>query len=1522
MSVFVDRVRLVEQGILKLDELVEELHEEVREEPQAIDLFFTQLEDASKSGQFSPDTRVLIDTELRGLAEKVGYHSRHTHSPPNSGTVASTTSGGRSNKSGDTRFGTRPSQPGSRGGGSSYDPSDPTRGGLFYDRYHLLDPLGRGGMGMVWKAQATELAHAELREHSRDGFYALKIPSSEFIEQLGADFATELMRKEASRMQELGSPTSGSTSIVRFYDFSVVPDGDLPYFVMEYLEGKDLAEEIKQNRGGVRLSAVRDIVTDFADALTFVHDAGYFHADLKPANLFVTKGERQQDRRRGKLLDFGISRRANNLTETEAMTPDYASPDMLNRDAPEISDDVYAFGLVVYELLAGRYPFPESRKAKDDASRREARRRRPPKIEGLNRRAMDALYQALAFERSERPPNIKAFTDLLFRDPKLRSRILAGTAATFAVAGLGFSGYNEFAMLRPLLAEARTTISDGQGERFLQNVLEVANNAPGVDSRVTDRATADRVRYLKNWHGYALEPGIDAILKSATYNPQLKPAVRTAALRFVNVYELERYDLNAGIAYLDRMGAYGAVLDQMPNFDLTNLKKELEEKHRQNQNQLTNDYDLALKSQQLLPSDGEINLLNTLIALKTVLPSYFEVARVSATELLAERVRRMENVSSFDEVNGLLSEAYDGVLPEEIRVATAHFEAEATVQRLSELAIASPEDLRTLASLAIELRDVLASDPGNRVVAEKLAAATSVLKELERDLQRNRWRSAEPLRETLAPLDDKRLLADPIAELNTAINSLETRIATAYGTLRNALPKNASELEDRLGKLAATYHNHPRTEIERRRLFEHTLEQARGNPRSASEWLAYSAQIASNKREYEELAETEVFVKDLLNVRKDELFARATSEIATSQDVDALGRAVVLLVGLSGSTPYDQERASTLASAAADRLEKLVAQLPPGETLELLARNQAALGRAQAVQDRVVVLTTGAQNAIARQQAQKIADRVDRVASQLATIAVDQKWLSSTKSALQALEGSNAYEQQRDQVAAAWFERLSRHVEQNSSPNTSQLVRDSRGLLSSAQLSALEEQLARSTGERRDRQEFNRARTGFEIAIANQNLDQAASDLKRLKSLGLSDPLLKQNEAGISRGETMLASAYLKRATELERNGNYNDAYNYLSIARRYNANVEGIRTITSVVEGKRALLRAIERASPSAVRTALADNAPLTGVLAERAARSFQKRIEAELTEGDYDVASDLWNSADYWLQEQGSSSYFSTVKKRIFALLNHAGIVATAKGSLSQKESDELQNYYLASVRPHLSPEDEARTSATLQAAFREGASLHPPGVNHARICKSLFPDANCPSLTKRLCERVNCTDRLRTPQGNMLINVARIDDGERAFYISTLEVTRKDFGLYCRATGRCEVIGRGNDLKPMTNVSFKDASGFADWLAKTTGLGYRLPSRDEWRTAASFVKDGDRGNKNCASGVKSNALLISNSGNPASLGVKNMIGNAQEWLDDGSAIGGDFDTPLETCKASIIRRPGPDGNERTGIRVVRDA
>jgi serine/threonine-protein kinase len=217
---------------------------------------------------------------------------------------------------------------------------DLTTGSTFANRYQIIEELGKGGMGKVYKVFDTKI-----REKVALKLIKPEIASDrETIERFSNELrlARKIRHKNVCGMYDLGE-AEGSH-----------------YITMEYVHGEDLKTMIRMSTG-LTVGTVLSIGKQVCDGLAEAHSLGVVHRDLKPQNIMIDKGGNV------KIMDFGIARsiREKGITGPSVMigTPEYMSPEQAEAKEVDHRSDIYSLGIILYEMATGKVPFEERRRS-------------------------------------------------------------------------------------------------------------------------------------------------------------------------------------------------------------------------------------------------------------------------------------------------------------------------------------------------------------------------------------------------------------------------------------------------------------------------------------------------------------------------------------------------------------------------------------------------------------------------------------------------------------------------------------------------------------------------------------------------------------------------------------------------------------------------------------------------------------------------------------------------------------------------------------------------------------------------------------------------------------------------------------------------------------------------------------------------------------------------------------------------------------------------------------------------------
>lgn len=204
-------------------------------------------------------------------------------------------------------------------------------------RYELIERIGSGGMSVVYKAKDRALGR----------IVAVKMMHESFTSDSGF---LKRFQQEAHAAANLAHP-----NIVTVHDIG--QDAYKHFIVMEFVEGQTLKEIMRSyNEEPMPISRTLDLMIQVCNGIGYAHRANLVHCDVKPQNIIVTVDERV------KVADFGIARAISGATQQQQVsqvwgTPQYFSPEQAAGDPPTPASDVYAIGIILFEMLSGRLPF-------------------------------------------------------------------------------------------------------------------------------------------------------------------------------------------------------------------------------------------------------------------------------------------------------------------------------------------------------------------------------------------------------------------------------------------------------------------------------------------------------------------------------------------------------------------------------------------------------------------------------------------------------------------------------------------------------------------------------------------------------------------------------------------------------------------------------------------------------------------------------------------------------------------------------------------------------------------------------------------------------------------------------------------------------------------------------------------------------------------------------------------------------------------------------------------------------------
>lgn len=612
-------------------------------------------------------------------------------------------------------------------------------GSVIKERFILEEELGRGGMGIVFKARDLRMEEAQ----DRNPYVAIKILNEEFKRH---PESLKALQREFRKAQSLAHP-----NVVTVGDFD--RDGGNVFMTMELLEGEALDRVIKRVRGaGIEKKEALRIARDICRAMAYAHERGVVHSDFKPANAFLTRGGTV------KVFDFGIARatrRSENASGTVtlfdastlgALTPAYASCEMIEGLEPDVRDDVYAIACVVYELLTGNHPFDR----KSAAQARDAKLS-PARPLGLSRAQWRALQRGLAFQREHRTSSA-------------------------------------IELLNGLLPPKRSpTVYVGAGAAALAVVVVSALVLPGQIERYREQRLLDALRGGQAAGIQAVLPALDAM------NHDLRDRIfadRDARGGLIGYYDdlIKRAESRGDYWIADQ--AAKKLLAYLPDYaDAQRISDRVTSDRNDEIKRQSDRFDRDLEQGRLIPAQGAENIEAVLAAVRRIDPQHalLHDPRLPSAYAAQARLALQSSDTALAQslvASGLAVEPNDPTLRDlrdQVRATAAAQERAARVARLerslSALLAARPA-LTDLISHRGDMAQLGTDSPSSAVLARVQQYAQGEIARQERDLeQRRAYPDAQALLDRYADLASAAFIESARERLDTARLAYEHKTA-------------------------------------------------------------------------------------------------------------------------------------------------------------------------------------------------------------------------------------------------------------------------------------------------------------------------------------------------------------------------------------------------------------------------------------------------------------------------------------------------------------------------------------------------------------------------------------------------------------------------------------------------------------------------------------------------------------------------------------------------------------------------
>jgi serine/threonine protein kinase len=1389
-----------------------------------------------------------------------------------------------------------PSEPSS--GSQPSRPRTPTQsrlrpGSVIKERFILDEVLGVGGMGTVYKGR--DLLKVEARD--RDPYLALKVLNEDFKKHPDSFIA---LQREASRQQRLAHP-----NIATVYDFDRT--GSTVFITMELLEGTPLNQFIRQEvkpRGGLSPDEALPMIEGLSNALIYAHERQIVHSDFKPGNCFLTKNKTM------KVLDFGIARAVKNPGQGDgektlfdprklgALTPAYASAEMLDGQHPDPRDDIYALACVSYELLTGRHPFNKlsAKKAKENNLG-------PLPIKTLSRRQNQALAKGLAFERDKRHQNVADFLeDLSGRHHPIKNALVIGAIIGVFIAVLAIgpvSNYVEKNHLQTLIDDLR-----GGGEKDINRVLKALPALDQSEQQLVIREGRETIiHYFESKIADKLDP----------------------------------YDVQFDYAGAERLLAEARYL-YPDSASLQAVIRQVEDGRNQLINDFTASFNRHLQDGRLLEDPHGEDIVDALQLIREVDPENPLLEDPRLADAYAKLAQQAHEAKNFDRAESLITTglrlAPNAPQLVDLRdlVAASRIEAKRLAQANSieqsmAAAIDTFNELDDFAARQDDIRILTTYKRSSRVLSALAERARDSFARHINQLSKERdWGAEAKLITDYGELITAFGLQDELQRFRQAAIDYEQRISALLDEIKQAIaerrlgPPATPNAVDLLAALEDAAPGHPRTAQARFQLSQAFLNDAR-RARVADRWDKARIQVAMARdleteglladaieTEIAAIANAELEAK--LRTPSEEQQRRAverSERIATLLEkfqiqLDELNlaredvaRAIATLDEVASLDP-NNSRAEDGRAQLADKLAQQLTNRADDENLEdtlSLAESFADVLPDSAVLQRAVAQLSERSLALAeRERRELLASERESLASLLQRSQLDESWNRAIDDALSSLSlqlGENAPELEELRIAVA-----------------DRLLQESRTMRTAQRFSEARSLLQRATAYAPDYSQIDQDRIALaneeaafvssqEVALEQARLDNLKRSLlaqARAKRVSEAAASLEALSSALPEGDPFItveapeaiADAYHRLAVDSAQAGDYDDAMNYAQTGLKF-------------APGMASLQQALRAYS-------------LEGGIA-RLKRSVSNSTSLNI--GDIRRQLDTIKSVDVARYNAIRKEFINILVSRINSL--HQAGDPTSITLLEQAkelfpESAELQDLDLQSTPLARADAIANQPAATVRTAGRGRPCLAELAGHGQRA-------------------RGTCYDMLGEHPGPALVVVPGSDLGA-PYAIGKYEVTLGEYNDYCRASGRCQARNDGDPGSPVRGISAEQAQDYAAWLSEMTGSRYRLPTVSEWRHAASAEGDVSRRDINCRvtqgnNVLKGQSVLDVHTGSSNRWGLVNHVGNVQELVRDGSglrAIGGSYADPLSNCDITL-QKPinAQSGDELTGFRLLRE-
>lgn len=1343
-------------------------------------------------------------------------------------------------------------------------------GAVIKDRFELLELVGEGGMGMVFKA----VDRRKIEAQDRNPFLAIKILNEQFKKH---PESLKALQREARKAQDLAHP-----NIVTVFDFD--REGSTVFMTMEFLDGESLKEIIKKNPKGLPVPQAISLIEGMCQGLSYAHAKGIVHSDFKPGNVFINRAGVI------KIFDFGIARAAKTkmIGDTEgekttfdaatlgALTPAYASPEMFAGLDPDPRDDLFALACIAYELFSGKHPYNKER-----ADQAQSKGIQPKRLEQLNRLQWKGLAKGLNFDRTARTASALLFLKDIKRKKSKLPVIIGSSMLTVMVVSLIFNKqlvyvwnqYNIFSLKNKI-----NTILESEAEENVTNALVGLRNSKDL-------------------------------YKNIFYRNDIKPVIINAfskrAKRNID-YDHKKYNFPKAIKLLTDAKEFYADDEESVN-ELNKIIDEYKSEQSKLISQLREQFEKLIGEGKILPVRNEENVFNVMDSVALIDPgdplltdsrlidAYVREANNSLEKNDLDRAREFIKTGlDVSDANPQLKE-----LKDKLTVKMRDRDVKLEISRLeTEIGnrLKSIQSMQDLMNMGEGLRKLKELQPEHVLLTKVGKIALAILdRELKPTIDSQDWYTGENVLKEVSSLNllSREVLQLRYEQLTAAKEKVEGAIEALFDKANRAIAEGKPDV---------------------------ALSSVSDLKKTVPDDVRLQRLIAKLVQAYIQLART---AKD--SYRWDA--ARNMLDLALKQDIDEAMRRSLLKereeIALAEEGYKQQVKVAEKQKSEQEELEKekkrkeeiLALHNQFESELKTFQPNEKSVYKALAILDTIEIKNAG--DPFVGDARKKIEALFLKECESLRESGSFEQAIKCLQIGLKALpdsellvKGINEYQQKRDieksQEQAAKLANLFDEVDKligsalltkEWEAKLQKVIADISSLPASTQDARLQDAKKKISILYLNQAQKYRAEQQF--TKANESLDKGERFEKG------SEVIAKERQSVV----------------EDEK------AFKEKAVGQQKLAEIEGLKQSLRTYAQANEIDQA--RDTLSRLKTKLAADDPFVVKEAPQAIATAYLRL-AEKKAGKKDNRDNLYAAVE--LAKSGMeldpksialSKALESYNKVIAKLEKAPQPAEPTQVKPSPQEPAQVKPLPQepeqvkpvpsepAQVKPP-PPEQKQPPPVTAGSGKPCSARLAGLGASVRAVCYDMVPDQNKnPSIGPYM---------VVVPAGGAIA---------KSFAIGKYEISFRDYELYCKAAGKSSPrTSEGSDA-PAVRVSYQDAQNYAKWLTEKTGNTYRIPKDAEWVYAAEAGGKRPVTDYNCflqqgAVVLKGNSLLTVNSGGANAWGVQNYIGNTQEYVDASSSVkvrGGSYRDSMSACSISLVKSHSGAPDDLTGFRLVRE-